>query len=87
MLEGMWERGTKPLPAVGEIANWCSHSGSQWGEFSKAKVDLPYDAATHSLACKPTGLDILLQRYSATFTVTLFKRAWKWKQCPSTDDL
>ena len=75
---------------VGGNANWCSHSGKQYGGSLKLKIELRYDLAIALLGIYPKDTKILIQRGTCTpmFIVALstIAKLWKEPKCPSTDE-
>ena len=53
---------------AGGNANWCSHSGKQYGGSSKKlKIEPPYDPAIALLGIYPRDTGMLFQRGTCTF--------------------
>ena len=73
-----------------ENANWCSHSGKQYGVSSKKlKIELPYNPAIALLGIYPRDTGVLFLRGTCTpmFMVALstIDKVWKEPKCPSMD--
>uniref|UniRef100_A0ABI7XYK7 Uncharacterized protein n=1 Tax=Felis catus TaxID=9685 RepID=A0ABI7XYK7_FELCA len=76
---------------VGGNANWCSHSGKQYGGSSKNfKVELSYDPAIALLGIYPKDTKMLVQKGTCTpmFTTVLstIAKLWKKPKYPLTDE-
>ena len=76
---------------AGGNANWCSHSGKQYGGSSKKlKIELPYDPAIALLGIYPRDTGMLFQRGTCTpmfiAALSTIAKVWKEPKCPSMDE-
>ena len=79
-------REGEPFHTVGGNANWCSHSGKQYGGSSKKlKIELPFDPL---LGIYPKDTGVLIQRSTCTpmfiAALSTIAKVWKELKCPST---
>ena len=84
------EKG-KTSYTVRRNANWCSHSGKQYGGSSKKlKIELSYDPAIVLLGINPRDTGMLFRRSTCTpmFIAALptIAKIWKEPNCPSMDE-
>ena len=74
---------------AGGVANWCNHSGKQYGD-SPESLEPPLDPAIPLLSLYPKDLKSAYYRNTATsvFIATQFTiaRLWNQPRCPSTDE-
>ena len=90
MLATMWRKGNTFGTTDGN-ANWCNHSGKQYGGSSKKlKIELPYDPAIALLGVYPKDIGVVIQRGTGTpmfiAALSTIANLWKEPKCPSTDE-
>ena len=76
---------------AGGNANWCSHSGNQYGGSStKLKIELPYDPAIALLGIYPRDTGVLFPSDTCTpmfiAALSTIAKVWKEPKCPSMDE-
>ena len=76
---------------AGGNANWCSHSGKQYGGSSKKlKIELPYNPAIALLGIYPRDTGVMFRRGTCTpmfiAALSTIAKVWKEPKCPLTDE-
>ena len=59
------EKGEPPC-TVGGNTSRCSHSGKQYGDSQKLKIELPYNPAIALLGVYPKDTNVVIQRGTYT---------------------